>query len=1003
MLGERVDACCAEAERLLGVQQSVASEAFAAWDREQAAEARLHTWEVRLAQRPVQRRGFENLNVVSLNANGRLGCSHRIHAWLLQLEFWSGLPDIVAVQELDTYRGKESNLQVPGWKIFRHWPGPGSRACAFLVRSSVVPMIAWKKWLGRAGVVVLKDAEEKCLIVSQVHGAHGSSLLAESLTALADLISRCPRWAPAIAVGDWNIDLLPIAELDVGKHRPGRAARHADERGLLRCFLDAKRLQLVEHSGMVGLPDGHWRIEALSSPFTRVPWAGWGEALTLPSLLDYAAVRNVQCTTSILWAAALADHAPVWVKVEWAAMPPLKPKKSWQIAEGVDEMKCAEGIVVEMPSERCDYATFCSAAEKLQALTSDACTCKSRHAQRLPFQVRVDLRKAAELVDEEARRAAKRRAWAAMRRHVKSMATKSLAAAVRAGKAIKRTSNLRKIQKLTLVDDAVVCEPADVLERIAVHFEEKWLCNSFAKRSCYAEFLEKLAGLSAPWQFDDIKRALANVKARKFVMHDGCSAAVLAPLAHAYGDRMVAWLAEAACSPALASEFVVHARVLGKSTVAPTLSEVRMILPLPPALQLLDWLVADSVQRWVEKVAPLPEHYFCGAIKGTQPCDIVAGVSRALERFDDDGGRGAVAQADVKHFYDSIDCVLIGQWMLRAGAPPWMVAAILVLQMNVKIVLQLDGASRELKERFVGCLTGSRVAGVCGLLIVRDCMIAHARLRDCFNFHGFRFGLASWVDNMYSLGRSASEAVEKLEVFEVLLQGRWRLCFKDVSRQVFSMRNSEQDKDCRAYKWSSPFKVLGCSVGRAGTAWPDFDEAYLAVWRRLWAGAKSRNASKLQFDLKLKEISRVCWPSIGYRCSWWPVGSTLLGRVESLQNSIVACLLRLPPEAGESADSYVRRRGREARKIVRSSECWRLKVCERVVSWHEHVERGHVFSWAVEVQKCRGSTWLQGQRLLNNSFSAFAGILSLRANPGRPHVRWDEGVATAKLELEIGR
>ena len=71
--------------------------------------------------------------------------------------------------------------------------------------------------------------------------------------------------------------------------------------------------------------------------------------------------------------------------------------------------------------------------------------------------------------------------------------------------------------------------------------------------------------------------------------------------------------------------------------------------------------------------------------------------------------------------------------------------------------------------------------------------------------------------------------------------------------------------------WKAPFRVLGSLVGPCGSAWDDFLEAEAAVWRRVWAGAASRKATKLPTNLKQLDVARVCWPAllIGVRGGPW--------------------------------------------------------------------------------------------------------------------------------------
>ena len=95
-----------------------------------------------------------------------------------------------------------------------------------------------------------------------------------------------------------------------------------------------------------------------------------------------------------------------------------------------------------------------------------------------------------------------------------------------------------------------------------------------------------------------------------------------------------------------------------------------------------------------------------------------------------------------------------------------------------------------------------------------------------------------------------------------------------------------------------------------------------------------------------------------------------------------------------------RRLGREASKHCERVGCWSVLAASRVVSWDAHARRGHEYSWAADLIAVQGSRWLEIQRLAKNSVSAFAGTLGLREAPGRPRIRFHEGVVYAGQLLE---
>ena len=218
-------------------------------------------------------------------------------------------------------------------------------------------------------------------------------------------------------------------------------------------------------------------------------------------------------------------------------------------------------------------------------------------------------------------------------------------------------------------------------------------------------------------------------------------------------------------------------------------------------------------------------------------------------------------------------------------------------------------------------MTGSRVAGLCGHAVVLDVMRQCSQLVQLFVFSGHVFQISSWIDNLYALGSSSSDACSRLESFEEVLRARWRLEFKASSQKVCCARRADRNLSCRAFVWQLPFVVLGSLIGPCCSAWADFKAAEQSAWRRLWAGAASKSARGLHVDLKVADIQRCCWPSLGYRCSWWPMGSTLASLIRALQRALVATILRLPREQWETDEHVARRRGREAGRLCDQVGC----------------------------------------------------------------------------------
>ena len=126
----------------------------------------------------------------------------------------------------------------------------------------------------------------------------------------------------------------------------------------------------------------------------------------------------------------------------------------------------------------------------------------------------------------------------------------------------------------------------------------------------------------------------------------------------------------------------------------------------------------------------------------------------------------------------------------------------------------------------------------------------------------------------------------------------------------------------------------------------------------------------------------------------------MAGILDRLQRTMLGYTLTLKKEATEDAESYNRRRGREASRLLQGA-LWSIAFAQRVVSWHGHITRQrNQGSWAAQLLAWRGEQWLQDRRRQEGSQGLLAGLLNLRARRGQPRTRWEAGVAAAKLRLQ---
>ena len=121
-----------------------------------------------------------------------------------------------------------------------------------------------------------------------------------------------------------------------------------------------------------------------------------------------------------------------------------------------------------------------------------------------------------------------------------------------------------------------------------------------------------------------------------------------------------------------------------------------------------------------------------------------------------------------------------------------------------------------------------------------------------------------------------------------------------------------------------------------------------------------------------------------------------------------ASLLKLPREAREEVDAYVRRRGKAARKLCIANGKWSALWFRRAVQWDEHLARPlNSYSWAAKLRMYRGRSWLMEQRSkfassvasLASPVSMVAGRTGTRAMSGKVHMRFHDGIEYARTNM----
>jgi len=230
------------------------------------------------------------------------------------------------------------------------------------------------------------------------------------------------------------------------------------------------------------------------------------------------------------------------------------------------------------------------------------------------------------------------------------------------------------------------------------------------------------------WSKRDLDNAFGMINIKKLLASCGACSLAWRSLYRCHSDRVIAFFNNVACD----FESMHHANVLarcdGKNTSPPTPREIRAILPLPPVAAVLDALVCMGLEHLLLRSFAVPAMVYEGAISGTQTMDIAHASRLFMERGMDSHSSDVatsytIAQFDIGKFYDHINPIAVCRQMEQLSDGPWLVGAAACLQMGPTVQLSFGRSlTKSLPARAIGSLTGSRVAGVLGRWIVRDCI-----------------------------------------------------------------------------------------------------------------------------------------------------------------------------------------------------------------------------------------------------------------------------------------
>ena len=933
------------------------------------------------------------LTIVSINAGKCMGDEDALDLLISDVERATPHWAMIFISEFDGVLDDREFLYRGMHAFQRHWPGHGSTPMAFLVNTRIRRFFRSFSWHGRAVRVHLNDYKDMNISVVGVHGGHGEAL-GPSLADAAFLCKTRRRGSEPILIGDFNVDQLPEDAGDHWSALPDRRWHDFRERSLLDEFRSRLGLHLEVPRWINGIPSSSYAEAALTCAFSRIPV---GEQLGWPALLDYClARRNAVRDVWVDWNNAPADHAFLVVQcyAPYHALP-RRPKKTWRCS---DFEECVQWAAAHSPDRFDDSTGLVEFVTTLQSTFAVQSTAAERRCQREPphiKELRVRLRHA---MEERERRHIQLTLVTARKQWLQSLKASRVRDKFESGRPLLKSKKLFPIT--AIIDGALGCAPTVDPDACASAFRRefvsKWGCRDFHQLSLISDVLRYNDGVGMQFDVDELHAACdALRKPSRLDRYQICASAFKAACLGA-PHAIVELLHRIVASQTSLAQLQIHGHASGKRRGPITSKQVRAILPLPIILAVIDAIMAKKLNSHIDKFAACTSNsFFECARRGRQILDLTFALSQVIEKAGDLHGYGAIAQADIRQYYDNIRPLRAHRWMLRNGATLGLSLTFLRFHCVTQLRISVMESIVEFATRSVGVLTGTRSAAAVGRIPLLDIAAARTKTWEglAFKVPGVAFCLGTFVDNLFSTGATAHDAVAILEDVEAQLLQKWHLRIGTESKIVLPAAGQDvQADELPGWKLAASMRCLGHILTSNSAIAEDWHDAVKKVWAAYFS-----NMHRGFFDASLRArldfLNNSMRPVLRFRWSRWPYQTSYASRLDSLQRHLIAKSIVFRPQPGEDVDTYFRRRTLHCSRIAAGMGLWSTEWKTSLRLWRNHIERAHdPGHWSGHILHWHSVDWLQSQRVQHSS-GGFLGRTRTRISRGTPAKRWMDSFA----------
>ena len=865
----------------------------------------------------------------------------------------SSFPDwkVLFFTEADAVQSTSFEVKHERHRVYRHWPGEGSRSMCFVVHSSLSQVSCSSVSQNRVFGLELSSASvgrECSLSLVGVHGPHDALEMQDFLGDISHVAGQRRSKGELVFLGDWNVDMAPTFE-----NCPRRSRKPLSDMSSRRDFLEAfsvsNSLDFFFPDHIDGMPvNERFHDLCMSFPFTRVPE---GQQLGEPSLLDYVlgkpgSVRG--CVGS--WQEVPTDHCMVSVIVNFRTRVRKFCRTKW-VLDDRDSAVCY--ALSNWPSwfevgkfcERSTPANFCEFLRNVRDANCCKLTCRERRQQRLPFHLRL-LMSRFKRAPPDQKLVLRAALWRARLLWFQELRLRRQRLAVDRGGVVCKSKRLFRIKSLR-DSNSVQTADAEIVHSLGDHFSNTFGCNLTHLKEVALDFMRVCEG--APPPFDEVSVENVLVKSKRPLQLDayGVCTELLRVAFEAKPDAFCAWIAKLVSSEELMKSLVCPFLCFGKESSSCSLQKVRAIMPPGALVKFLDGLLASALRDSLVSVLPKLPGCIVGAQRFTQAADIGQGVQLLIEKGLDLKSNAALAQGDIKRYFDHLPLVRICRFLAAKGVDKRLLSAIMRHQLLIRLKIERSGVVFFVGLRSTGGITGSTLALTLSRVPVES---AFRELLPTCKLHGFKISadrlvFGSFVDNIYCASNNAQSAIEMLRIVFNHLKLVWGLDMKAGSASCLVARGHDVSdlEPLAEIPIVSSAVVLGWRISDDASFSAQWTLAKALAWGAFHSNVRCRGWKSFGVRRRLALLDRAVKPVLMHRLRIFGPTQFFFDKVGKLQRHLVSRACGNHRLSSDSARDFFSRVSRETRALIGTSVSdWALEWVKGTLAWDAHLARDNL-------------------------------------------------------------